>query len=138
MASRQVPQKIKISELEAELKSLFKSLVSLQAIADVSKFKKGTSKTIGAKSMKRARARIDGVIDRLNKSLRELEADNFDAQLATMFSRYVELQAKVDEAKFYAKRGKVAIYGLSSLSLAKQRIDGVINLMERKVGVADA
>ena len=55
-----------------------------------------------------------------------------------MFSRYVELQAKVDEAKFYAKRGKVAIYGLSSLSLAKQRIDGVINLMERKVGVADA
>ena len=88
--------------------------------------------------MKRARARIDGVIDRLNKSLRELEADNFDAQLATMFSRYVELQAKVDEAKFYAKRGKVAIYGLSSLSLAKQRIDGVINLMERKVGVADA
>ncbi|MFK7765644.1 MAG: hypothetical protein AB8B55_00275 [Mariniblastus sp.] len=135
MASKQVAQTIKVSELEGELSSLFESLVSLQALADLAKHKKLTE---GANSMKRARERIDGAIDRLNKSLRELEEDNFDAQLATMFSRYVELQSKVDEAKFYAKRGKVPVYGLSSLALARQRIDGVVNLMQRKVGVVDA
>ena len=135
MANRQIPQTIKVSQLEEELSSLFESLVSLQAIADVVKHKKLTE---GANSMKRARERIDGAIDRMNKSLRELEADNFDSQLEKMFSRFVELQAKVDEAKYYAKRGKVPVYGVSSVMLAKQRIDGVVNLMKRKFGASDA
>ena len=81
------------------------------------------------KSLLKARDRIVGTIVSFDRSLRELESEDFETSISSINILLGGLGRRLDELKAFAKRGRVPVHGYFSMKTATSLLGSAANAM---------